>query len=133
MSALHTTFSKTRIKKRSMSQSLSLSPFFKIGVLKNLTNFTGKHLRWSLFLIKLHVNFLIKFTPFFSDCLLWLLLKHKKMRKITIKDYDHYHCTKMKFSIKDFFSKCDQIRTFLRIWSHLLNKSLMQIFIFCAV
>ena len=27
--------------------------FFKIGVLKNIANFTGKHLRWSLFLIKL--------------------------------------------------------------------------------
>ena len=30
---------------------------------------------------------------------------------------------KVKFSIKDFFSKCDQIRSFLRIWSHLLKKS----------
>ena len=40
---------------------------------------------------------------------------------------------KMKFSIKDFFSKCDQIRSFLRIWSHLLKKSLMEYFIFCAV
>ena len=39
----------------------------------------------------------------------------------------------MKFSIKDFFSKCDQIRSFLRIWSHLLKKSLMENFIFCAV
>ena len=28
---------------------------------------------------------------------------------------------KMKFSIKDYFSKCDQIRSFLRIWSHLLK------------
>ena len=27
---------------------------------------------------------------------------------------------KIKFSIKDFFSKCDQIRSFLRIWSDLL-------------
>ena len=36
----------------------------------------------------------------------------------------------MKFSIKDFFSKCDQIRSFLRIWSHLLKKSLMENFIF---
>ena len=36
----------------------------------------------------------------------------------------------MKFSIKDFFSKCDQIRSFLPIWSHLLNKSLMENFIF---
>ena len=35
----------------------------------------------------------------------------------------------MKFSIKDFFSKCDQIRSFLRIWSHLLKKFLMEIFI----
>ena len=33
---------------------------------------------------------------------------------------------KMKFSIKDFFSKCDQILSFLRIWSHLLKKSLME-------
>ena len=38
---------------------------------------------------------------------------------------------KMKFSIKDFFSKCDQI--LMRIWSHLLKKSLMENFIFCAV
>ena len=36
----------------------------------------------------------------------------------------------MKFSIKDFFSKRDQIRSFLRIWSHLLKKSLMENFIF---
>ena len=40
---------------------------------------------------------------------------------------------KMKFSIKDFFSKCDQIRRKLRIWSHLLKKSLMKNLIFCAV
>ena len=34
------------------------------------------------------------------------------------------------FSITDFFSKCDQIRRKLRIWSHLLKKSLMENFIF---
>ena len=32
----------------------------------------------------------------------------------------------MKFFIRDFFSKCDQICSFLRIWSHLLKKSLME-------
>ena len=37
------------------------------------------------------------------------------------------------FSIKDFFSKCDQIRRKLRIWSHLLKKSLTENLIFCAV
>ena len=39
----------------------------------------------------------------------------------------------MKFCTKDFFSKCDQICRKLRIWSHLLKKSLMENFIFCAV
>ena len=40
---------------------------------------------------------------------------------------------KMKFSFKDFFSKCDQIRRFLRIWTNLLKKYLMENLIFCAV
>ena len=40
---------------------------------------------------------------------------------------------KKKFSIKHFFSKYDQIRSFLRIWSHLLKKSLMENFIFYAL
>ena len=40
---------------------------------------------------------------------------------------------KMNFSIKDFFSKCDQIRSFLRIWSDLLKKSLIEKLNFCAV
>ena len=39
----------------------------------------------------------------------------------------------LKFSIKDFFSKCDQIRWKLQVWSHLLKKSLIENFIFCAV
>ena len=43
------------------------------------------------------------------------------------------HCTKMMFSIKDFFSKCDQIRRFLGTSSHLLKKFLMKNFFFCAV
>ena len=40
---------------------------------------------------------------------------------------------KMKLSLKDVFSKCGQIRSFLRIWSQLLKKSVMENFIFCAV
>ena len=38
----------------------------------------------------------------------------------------------MKFSIKDFFGKCDQIRSFLRIWSHLMKKFFTENFNFCA-
>ena len=45
----------------------------------------------------------------------------------------HKTAQKMKFSIKDFFSKCDQIHSFLWICSYLLNKSLMENFIFCVV
>ena len=40
---------------------------------------------------------------------------------------------KMKFSIKDFISKCERIHRKLRIWSRLLKKSLIENFIFCAV
>ena len=39
---------------------------------------------------------------------------------------------KMDFSIKDFFSKCDQIHRKLRICSHLLKKSLMENFFSCS-
>ena len=38
----------------------------------------------------------------------------------------------MKFLIKDFFSKCDQLLSFGRIWSHLLKKPLRENLIFCA-
>ena len=41
-----------------------------------------------------------------------------------------YTAQKVKFSIKDFFSSC---KSNLRIWSHLLKKSIMENFIFCAV
>ena len=40
---------------------------------------------------------------------------------------------KMVFSIKDFFSKCDQIRCKLPKWLHLLKKSLTENFIFGEV
>ena len=39
----------------------------------------------------------------------------------------------MKISIKNFFSKYDQIRSFQRILSHLVKKSLMENFIFWAL
>ena len=65
--------------------------FFKIGVIKNFTNFIGKHQCWSIFSIKLQAwrpatllkrgsntgVFLWKFlrTPFFTEHVQWLLLK----------------------------------------------------------
>ena len=47
------------------------------------------------------------------------------LRKVTAPE--------VKFSIEDFFTKCDEIPWKLWIWSHLLKKSLMESFIFCAV
>ena len=46
---------------------------------------------------------------------------------------EKYTVQKMKFRIRNFFRKCDQIRRKKRIWSHLLNKFLMENFIFYTV
>ena len=40
---------------------------------------------------------------------------------------------KLNFFIKDFLSGWEQIHSKLQIWSHLLKKSIMEDFIFCAV
>ena len=48
---------------------------------------------------------------------------------VSIKIRSHLTAQKMKFSIKDFLSKCDQIHKKLRIWSHFLMKLLRQNFI----
>ena len=47
--------------------------------------------------------------------------------------YMGYPAQKMKFAIKYLFSKYDQICRKLQIWSHLLKKSLIENFTFCAV
>ena len=60
------------------------------------------------------------------------VLYHKIM-DIKLKEGTRDTSQKMKFSIKGFSSKCDQFCSFLQIWSHLLEKSLMENFIFCAV
>ena len=71
------------------------------------------------------VKFLQKATPSYPFYLRFLLCLDFSKNNNTAQ--------KTKFSIKDFFSKCDQISSFLRIWSHLLKKSLMENFFFCTV
>ena len=39
---------------------------------------------------------------------------------------------KIRFSVKDLFCKCEQIRSLLQICSSLLKTSLIEKFIFCA-
>ena len=55
------------------------------------------------------------------------------MQHCYVSHAPRFTAQKLKFFIKDFLSKCDQIRRKLRIWSHLQKKSLMENFIFCAV
>ena len=66
--------------------------------------------------------------------LLMLLFHKNKDSWSKDQNKNEFHTAqKMKFFIKVFFSKCDQICRKLRIWSHLLKKSFMENFIICAV
>ena len=60
--------------------------------------------------------------------------KHTKLEKsrLGMPISSKWTAQKMKFSIKDFFSKCDQIRSFQRIWCHLLMKYLLENSILCC-
>ena len=60
---------------------------------------------------------------------------HEPSNSIRTEEIEHLmeHSTKMEISVKDFFSKCDQISSFLWIWLHLLKKSLTENLIFFAV
>ena len=69
---------------------------------------------------------------FESALFLEVIFKVKEKERLALVRLIHPFNTaqKMKFSIKDFFSKCDQTRSLLRIWAHILKKSLMENFIF---
>ena len=67
-------------------------------------------------------------------CSIWNVQWNRKQKTAISAISENTHTAhKMKFSIKDFFSKCDQIGCLQRICSHLMKKSLMENFIFCAV
>ena len=66
-------------------------------------------------------------------------ISDRMFNHLSIRSSNHCECLqpglwdtaqKMQFSIMDLFSKCDQIRRKLWIWSHLLKKSFMKNFIF---
>ena len=59
-------------------------------------------------------------------------MTNSKLFHLILVTFHRYNAQKIKFSIKEFFSKYDHIRSFLQIWSHLLKKSLMKNFTFCA-
>ena len=112
-----------------------------LGVMRTIENFLG-----------IHTDRRIILKPFFETiqnveryacaCLfLHICVKRVKLliglQELQIQSVPPGHITytvrKMKFFIKNFFSKYDQIRSFLWIWSYSLKKSLMENLIFCAV
>ena len=44
-----------------------------------------------------------------------------------------FNAEKVQFSVRDFFTKCEQILSFLRICSPLLSQSLTENLLFCIV
>ena len=76
------------------------------------------------------LNFLVQ--HYLLTTTLQQLLNHSI--KIQTQPRGYVTAQKIKFSVNDFFSKCEQVRSFLRICSHLLKKSLTEHFIFlCSV
>ena len=66
----------------------------------------------------------------YLEMLIEIFISKKKVLINQHKDYIsvflYYVTQKMKFSIEDFFSKCDQMHSFLRIFSHKLTVFLNQ-------
>ena len=84
--------------------------------------------------------------PFFINCVLKSHPCPKRLEEVLMRMYllhvvlfsleskiSIQHCTKNEIFHYGFFSKCDQIRRNLRIWSQLLKKSLLENLIFYAV
>ena len=124
--------------------------FCKKDVLRNVAKFSGKHLCQRLFFNKvaglvLSCEFceISKNTFFYRTPPVALSEDNTIQSSISVYfviAWGSYYwiletlffarttAQKMKFSIKGFYRKCDQIRRKLRTWSHLLKKSLMQNF-----
>ena len=64
---------------------------------------------------------------------LCFLANLKKLRQALLRNTQQHTAQTTKFSIKDFFSKCGQIRSFLRITLRSLKKYFMENIIFSAV
>ena len=74
------------------------------------------------------------FNSFFNETMSFFAISATHNSGHNILEFLDITAQKMKFFIKDFSSKGDQIsRKFLQIWSQLMEKFLMESFIFCAV
>ena len=74
-----------------------------------------------------------KFLLSIMDFIGSLLTGHFIISHINVMNIWHVQVNQLKINILYVFSKCDQIGRKMWIWSHLLKKSLMENFVFCAV
>ena len=105
--------------------------FFKIGVLKNVGNFTGKHLFWSLFLTKLQVllflkpracNFIKKETPtqvFF--CAICYIFKNTKLEEHLRTSAPAHRTLWLKIRYTHTFRNLDSIGLFEAMTKHIIE------------
>ena len=89
--------------------------------------------RHTLNIMQCHIGRFLKYAyPFFNmheRIKLFWVSKKWNSESFNWRDSSVVTPQKLKFSFKNFFSKWDQIRRKLRIWSHIL----MENFTFCAV
>ena len=97
----------------------------------NKPSATDRNRAWLVQRLWTETNY-VKNTTSASSCNLEQVTLTKPPNQNTYKT-NNTTAQKIKFSIKDFCSKSDQIRRKLRIWSHLRKKSWIENFIFCAV
>ena len=88
-----------------------------------LVYFTGDAIR----IIEIYYSYMKLYEITKKICKSFFGKSRKRRVKLVVKQFT---AQKIKSSIMDFFSKCDQIRSFLRTWPHLLKKSKMENFIF---
>ena len=101
---------------------------------KNLAVFTLQVFKVSLVIFQHHTwkgQGLLRKT-FINECTLTNMRTIHPVTSLKENSSWAIFTAQKKFSIKYFFSKWDQIHSFLRIWSHLLKKSFMKSFTFCA-
>ena len=103
---------------------MTLKSMSMIGFLGVLPKFINRNFFWLGF-----IEFSFKYIQSSYHIILYLLQYFRSLLQLYIRKMTHT-AQKLKFSIQGFFSKCDQNRSILRIWSHLLKKFLMENFNF---
>ena len=87
-------------------RSSHLHIFSKIGVLKNVTNFTQKHLCWSCFLIKLQ-------DKFNTHVFLWNLQNHFLQNTLVAASWPSCCCIGRHISLRHNMTPCGMEQCFL--------------------